>query len=694
MKKLLTLLIAFVLCYTNIHALPDEGMWLPMYIKNYNYATMQKLGLKLTAEQLYDINESSLKDAIVQLGDFCTAEMISPQGLMLTNHHCGYEMVTLLSSKERDILKDGFWAYSQVEELPCPGLTATFLVRMENVTDILNQQIKDSLKDKSNMASLREELIAKMQKNNSENGLYTVEIKDFFAENEYYMFVYQTYKDVRLAGVPPSSIGKFGGDTDNWMWPRHTGDFCLFRVYTGADGVPAEYDIKNKPYTPKHYLPINIQGVKEGDYAMIFGYPGETQRYITSYEIQNMLDTQNPEIIKMGDVLLPIMRQAMNDNDEIRYKYASTYAQISNFWKNKTGETKNLNKLHILAKKQKEEQILKDWINADTIRQQKYGHVLSDIQKNMDSMRLYASQNALWQIQIALMSSKLYMSLIPMVFGQTDISEYQNVIQNCDLALEQDLMEVTLNTMVLSSSSSDYQMLWNFINKEFKGNIHDYVTEMFKVFQNEKSFVKQFKSKKSPFLNYIYTIYGIISQYYASFNIYDSEIQSASKLLVQAKREMRPDIYFYPDANFTMRCTYGKVADYIPSDAVYYDYYTTYKGILEKEIPGDDEFDVDTNLKKLLIAKDFGRYAKDGELRICFITDNDITGGNSGSPVLNANGELIGCAFDGNWEAMSSDIAFEPNMQRTICVDARYILFVIDKLGKANNLVNEMKIIE
>lgn len=693
---------------------PDEGMWLPMFIKEYNYADMQRLGLKLTPEQMYDINHSSLKDAIVQLGNFCTGEIISENGLMLTNHHCGYSSIADHSTEEHDYLKNGFWAKSYSEELPNEGLTVTFLVYMDDVTAKVLEGVTGTTK-KSERESMVSKAISKLVEEHRENGRYTVSIKPFFEGNEYYMFVYEVFKDVRLVGAPPSSIGKFGDETDNWVWPRHTGDFSIFRIYTAPDGTPAEYSPDNIPLKPKHVLPINIKGVEFGDYAMIWGFPGTTDRFMTSFEINNMLKNDNAPLVEAFDYILPVIREEMNVRDVVRINYASNYASMANAWKNKKGESASLKNLKIADKKAKQEKELLDWINAKPERQELYGNPLEKIEKICNEVDGNVMR-AFWYANICLSLSQT--SILPLQlkgvkpapdeksFSAEKIAkltaDYQEKMKGKDPVMEAKIIAAELRLWL--NLPTEYQPdVYNYINKKYKGDFDAFAKAAVEksIYGTEANFVK-FLNKPSlkvydndPLVQYYLAVFQVIVKNQGGYLEVQNKFETPRRKYLAAMKEMEQGKAMYPDANSTMRCTYGTVVDYFPVDGVHYRHFTTAQGILEKEKPGDPEFDVDPKLKELILNKDFGRYAaKDGSLPVCFLTNNDITGGNSGSPVLNGNGELIGCAFDGNIEALSSNIAYDTKLQRCINVDARYILFIIDKFAGAGYLLDEMNIIQ
>ena len=726
MKKKLVSFVVMAIAFTATFAKsvpsPDEGMWLPMFFKQLNYSTMQKMGLRLTAEELYDFNHSSVKDAIVQMGNFCTGEIVSDKGLMFTNHHCGYDAIASASTVEHDYLTNGFWAYSLEEEIPIPGLYVSFLVRMEDVTkDVLQDHINDA--QKSKYADEIQKNIAALQEKFSENGRYRVEIKPFFEGLEYYMFIYEVFTDVRLVGAPPSAIGKYGGDTDNWMWPRHTGDFSIFRVYASKDNTPADYSKDNVPYKPKHFLPINIKGVEKNDFTMIWGYPGTTQRYMTSYEVKNTIDIDDPSCIAAGQALLPVMKSMMDKDNAVRLKYASDYASYMNLWKNKKGELRGLKRLDVYGKKKAIEDRLAEWIEQDNSRKERYGTLLSDLKSCYQAIAASPSGKYSWYGNLGLTTSKtaltafrVYMTILQAEdimkedkemaerVKQALSQEMSNVFASTDPATEKQMFKALCNLLysIPVEEGRPAGMTYLFEDK-YKGNIDKLVDDAFSksVFANEKNFNKFMSNPKTKKLekdliaHVAMMTYQMLVSTTEEASAAEAKLEDVKALFIEALRAMDPSLVQYPDANFTMRVTYGQVLDYYPADAVHYDYVTTIDGLMEKEDPTNDEFIVPSKLKELYNNKDYGQYAdKDGRLITCFLSNNDITGGNSGSPILNADGHLIGLAFDGNWEAMSGDIAFEPELQRTINVDARYVLFIIDKYAGAKNLIDELTIIK
>jgi hypothetical protein len=700
----------------SFQTIADEGMWLPMHISRLNQADMQKLGLKLTAEEIYSVNKSSLKDAIVQFNRGCTGEIISNEGLLLTNHHCAYGIIQANSSVEKDYLTNGFWAYSKDQEIPAQGVSVSFLVRMEDVTSIILSKVNNEMS-----YELREQKIRavsdSLQKINSEDKKYDVTVRNFFDGNEYYMFIYETFNDIRLVGAPPSSIGKFGGDTDNWMWPRHTGDFSLLRVYANKDNQPAEYSVDNVPYKPKHFLPINIKGVEKDDFAMILGYPGRTDRYLTSFGVQQAIEKRFPASVKIRGERLAIMKEYMDESDQVRIQYSSKYARISNYYKNFQGQIKALKANKIIEQKQDLEEKFQKWADASGERKMYYGNALNDIKEGFEIRdkylleQVYLSEAVLGSELLSL-AGRFYMLNEALEKGESakadNYAKYltsyiENHFKDYSLNTDKDITAALLKMYYNDISKENHCAAFTSLVSKSKSDFDLLANNLFgkSIFSSKEKLTAFLKSPSSKVLSKdpaFILINGFINQSENIFEPYankaEEKINTGMRIFVEGLRKMDTEKKYYPNANFTMRLTYGTVQDYFPRDAVYYNYYTTIEGIMEKEDATNDEFVVPEKLKELYKKKDYGQYGKDGNLNVCFITNNDITGGNSGSPVINANGELIGCAFDGNWEAMSGDITFEPLLQRTIVVDARYILFIIDKYANAQNIINELKIVK
>ncbi|HJN63648.1 MAG TPA: S46 family peptidase [Flavobacteriales bacterium] len=703
-------------------AIADEGMWLPQLLQSLNEEDMQTHGLQLTAADLYSINQSSLKDAIVSLGGFCTAEMISNEGLMLTNHHCGFDAIQTHSSVTNDYLEDGFWAMSRDAELENQGLTATFLISIESVTervlagfDTLNLSETER---KVKIGEAIKEIVAETTEGNH----FSARVKSFFGGNEYYLLVYETFKDVRLVGAPPSSIGKFGGDTDNWMWPRHTGDFSLFRIYMAADGTPAEYSKENIPYKPKHFLPISLNGVNNGDYTMIYGFPGRTDRYLTSYGVQEAIEQSGPTIVDIRSEKLAIMKEAMDKSSKTKIQYAAKYAQTSNYWKYFIGQSKGLKRMRVYDKKRKIEGTFRVWVaSGDDKRQAKYGNALDLIEdayfanRKINVPRTYLNEAVFQGAEILYFSFMMNnrFSALPKEDGKEKRERLKDIkntakdfYKNYNADVDEKLLSAMLEMYYYNIPKSQHPEIFQKIEKQRFGlkklDFDYYAKKVFKksIFASRAKFYDFLnnssakKIAKDPAHKTIMSIYNFyLTNHFPKRKKIRADLEKGNRLFIAGLREMNPDKKYYPNANSTMRLTYGNVGDYQPGNAMQYDYYTTIDGIMEKEDPTNEEFIVPKKLKQLYKIGDYGKYGdEEGNLRINFISNNDITGGNSGSPVINAWGELVGTAFDGNWEAMSGDIAFENQVQRTISVDIRYIMFIIDKFAGATHLIDEITI--
>ncbi len=700
----------------------DEGMWLPMLIKRLNQRDLQKMGLQLTPEEIYSVNNASLKDAIVSMGGFCTGEIVSPHGLMFTNHHCGYNAINDLSTVEHDYLKNGFWARSYEEELPNEGLYVSFLVRMEDVTERVTAEL-DGIEDETERRAKIDEISQVIAQEAKEGTHYDAQVKSFFSGNEFYLFVYEVFRDVRLVGTPPESIGKFGGDTDNWMWPRQTGDFAIFRVYTAPDGSPAEYSPDNVPLKSKHFLPVSIAGIEEGGFAMTAGYGGSTQRYLTSYGVEQALEKRNPTVVEIREAKLAVLDEFMKSDDALRLMYASSHAQIANYWKYYIGQSEQLKHLDVKGDKEKLEAEFREWASANPERKAKYGDALEYIRQGFEMTDntvisgTYVVEAGLLGPAVNLFAYRLSRQLkayADMEDGpdkerrlEAMKSSVEEFFENHHMPTDKALFEVT-NAMYAANVPED--QLPDYLKEakaKYTGKWDKYADRVYsKSFFTDRaklmSFLDDFAEKpdmkkleKDP----IYRISNDLFDVYLGRSEQNKEannlISKGMRLFEAGLQEMMPDKDFYPDANSTMRFSFGTISGYAPKDGVHYDYYTTLEGVMEKMDPDDDEFVVPAKLVELYEAKDYGPYANDkGELPVNFISNNDITGGNSGSPVMNGRGELIGLAFDGNWEAMSGDINFEPNIQRTISVDVRYVLFVIDKFAGAQNIIDELQIVK
>ena len=711
-------IIVFALLSTSITR-ADEGMWL-LSMLGKNIATMQEMGCKLSAEDIYSINKACLKDAIVGLGrdgrpfsHFCSGEIISGEGLVLTNHHCGFPYIQAHSTVEHDYLANGFWAYSKKEELSNPGLTASILQRIEDVTDKVNAALNDNMSEAERaqvIAIVSQRIAAEATKGTN----LAAQVQSMFEGNQFCLLVYKIYRDVRLVGAPPQSMGKFGGDTDNWMWPRHTCDFSMFRIYTGPDGEPAAFSEKNIPLKPRHFLPVSAKGVKDGDFAMIMGFPGTTDRFLTSFGLKATM-ANNDIRYKVRTEKLRIMKEGMEKDTKTRIQYASKHASSANYWKYSFEQNKALKKLNTMGAKEQIERDFTAWVNADPARVAKYGKALDMIRDGYAQLSDYATAQS-YLMEALLQGGEAYM--FAMQTGDAIASldtlpaeKRNDLIERLKTAAQgfyKDFNEeIDVNTTAaLMKMFADnvkpemYPEIINEVNKKYKGDFMKFAKEIGSksIFRNEAAFMAFLEkpSAKKVKADLAYRTGMSVYNAYMEMRKATAEMQAAiakgDRLFVNGLMTKDLDKAWAPNANSTLRLTYGKVGSYKPRDGVFYDYYTTLTGVMEKEGPKGGEFEVPAKLKEVYNAKDFAPYG-DGNIVTCFITNNDITGGNSGSPVINGNGELIGTAFDGNSEAMSGDIDFEENLQRCINLDTRYMLFVVDKIAGAKNLIQEMKIV-
>lgn len=696
MKKLFLLFAAACVTFS---AAADEGMWMLPYLQKMNAKDMKARGCKLSAEEIYSMNNSSLKDAIVIFGGGCTGEIVSPDGLLFTNHHCGYGSIQALSSVEHDYLKNGFWAMSRAEEIPAPGLKVRFIRKIVDVTSDVLGAVPDIAGGEERSRLVAEHAEAVKSRFEAENPGMEISVKPFFGGNQFFAFVIEVFSDVRLVGTPPTSIGKFGGDTDNWMWPRHTGDFSIFRVYAGPDNKPADYAPENRPYKAEKFLKVSLNGYDEADFAMIMGFPGSTQRYMTSYEIDRMLEVENPQRIFIRGERQAILKEDMAASDKVRIQYASKYAQSSNYWKNSIGMSRGIKRLDVKGRKQEQEAAFRAWAAKNTLPTEGYVDALDKIRESVEeTLPSYASlqylQEAFLRAVEILTPARYSGSLKGAELEKALKGFYKDYNMPTDRRVAKRMFRIVKeNCKELPSVFAEV------IAKRFGGDTDAYVDYLYdnSVFADEQRALAAVASgkelKEDPAAVLSESIVGKMRELSKAQKEGRQKYADGHRLYIAGLMRMQPKKAWASDANFTIRLTYGRILPYNPADGIRYNYYTTLKGVMEKENPENPtEFTVPAKLKELYAAKDFGRYANaKGELPTCFLADCDITGGNSGSPVLNAKGSLIGLAFDGNWEAMSGDVAFEPELQRTIAVDVRYVLFVIDKFAGAGWLLDELQ---
>lgn len=718
--KIKKYLVAALAAAFTFSAQADEGMWLLQLMKQQNSIDMmKKQGLKLEADDLYNPNGVSLKDAVGIFGGGCTGEIISPEGLILTNHHCGYASIQQHSSVEHDYLTDGFWAKSRAEELPTPGLKFRFVHRIVDITDLVNAKVKAGEVDE--YEAMTNKFLGKLAKEELEKsdlkGKPGIEVRalPFYAGNKYYLFYYKVYSDVRMVAAPPSSVGKFGGETDNWMWPRHTGDFSMFRIYADKNGEPAEYSADNVPLKTPKYLSISLKGLNEGDYAMIMGFPGSTERYLTQSEVRQRMTAVNQAMIDMRTVYLDVLKKYMRQSDKTRIQYANKFAGSSNYWKNSIGMNKAIVDNDVLATKAEQEKRFASFAQGKPEYEGVVEKIDALVEKMSPSLRRleYTSEALSGAIELgcppALMDKMKEAietkndSLLQATKKQ--LEEVYESIHNKDYDQQVDraVAKAILPALAKALAPEELPAFYQTIEKEYKGDYNAYVDDLFETsIMSSRANLDKFLKKPSVkaidrdlATNFSRTKLDKLKEAAAEYNQYAQEIELLHKAYIRGLGEMKQPVPSYPDANFTIRLTYGNVKSYNPKDGVHYKYFTTTDGILEKEDPENPEFVVPAKLKELIQKKDFGRYAMaDGTMPVCFLTTNDITGGNSGSPVIDGEGRLIGCAFDGNWESLSGDINFDNNLQRCIALDIRYMLFILEKLGGCGHLIDEMTIVE
>ncbi len=722
-KKCFPTLLLFLLVAPLVHA--DEGMWLLQLLKEQrSIDLMKQSGLRLEADDLYRPDGISLKDVVGIFGGGCTGEIISPEGLILTNHHCGFAYLQQLSTVEQNYLQDGFWSHRKEEEIPAPGLTFTFVERIVDLTDTVTRDIRLGRTDETRALSSQYcDSLAKAQLARSDlrgkPGIQP-EVLPYFEGNRYYLVYYKIYSDVRLVAAPPQAIGKFGGETDNWMWPRHTGDFSMFRIYADKNGEPAAYSPENVPLRAKKHLPVSIRGYEEGDYAMVMGFPGSTSRYLTAAEVRNRMDNENTPRILVREARQAVLKKYMAQSDRLRLMYANKYAASSNYWKNSIGMNEAIVKNRIIEKKQEQEARFARY--ADSIGSEDYRTVVGRIDREVQQAadltynRMLYNETFAFGLEFVLPSEtaaaleKYMQAFSEKDAAQTEetaarLNEIFSLIHNKDYSHEVDRSVAdTLLPLFRAHYRGELPSFYAAIDEEYKGDIHAFVRDLYEESvlasrENLDAFLRKPKQKTLD-RDLSLLLSRSIQEHAARLRSQNQQHNEALALLqktyVRGLTEMnsrfRPQ---YPDANFTLRLTYGRVKPYSPADGVKYEYYTTLRGVMEKEAPGNPEFTVPRELKQLYRQKDYGRYAdRNGEMPVCFLSTNDITGGNSGSPVINADGQLIGSAFDGNWESLSGDLQFDNDLQRCICVDIRYVLFLIEKLGRCPNLIEEMTLVE
>jgi len=717
MKIKLLLIICLLIATQPIFA--DEGMWIPMLLGKYNIADMQKKGFKLTAEDIYSINKSSMKDAVMIFGGGCTAELISNEGLIITNHHCGYGNIQRHSSLEHDYLTNGFWATARTEELSNPGLTVTFLVRMDNVTAEVLKDVTPQMPE-AKRSDIIEEACREIADKAIEGTHYQASVKSFYFGNEYYLFVQEVFKDVRLVGAPPSAIGNFGGDTDNWMWPRHTGDFSLFRIYADKDNKPADYSPDNIPYKPKKHFAVSLKGVKENDFTMVFGYPGITEEYLTSYAVDMNINLINPHRINIRQKKLDILTVEMDADPAIRIKYASKRVGISNGWKKWIGMNKGLRRAKAIDQKQKLEQMFVDWAAVNQERMQKYGNLLpqyKDMYNKMDDYELAMDYQyeAGYSLDIFRVPNIFYrLTKLASTTPQDEINEkVESVRRSCDgffkdfdENIDYRLFSTILQFYYDSIPKDMRPPFFDEVDQQFGGDFQAFASLVYKnSFMTSQQKVNDFLNSFTPAdvekINndpiYLMSDGLAYCLYYKLQPEYDKmmiQLDSLNRIYINGLREMQKDKLFYPDANSTLRVAYGKVLGYEPADGAIYHYSTTIEGIIEKDDPDIYDYRVPEKLKELYEKRDYGIYGENGQMNVCFIATNHTTGGNSGSPVIDANGNLIGINFDRCWEGTMSDMMYDPSICRNIALDIRYALFIIDKYAGATQLIKEMTLVK
>lgn len=717
MKLFKKLLVAFLLLITTI-ARADEGMWLPLFLQQLNEKQMKGMGMKISAKDIYNINSGSLKDAIVSFGGFCTGEVISSKGLVLTNHHCGFDAIQNHSTLERNYIRDGFWAKSQSEEIPNQGLFVTFIIRIEDVSKQVLNGVNINMSESERQSAIDKNIVG-LRKEVKKESYQDSFIRPFFEGNQYFLFVTETYRDVRLVGAPPSSIGNFGKDTDNWMWPRHTGDFSMFRIYAGKDNKPAEYSADNIPYTPKKSLSISLDGVNEGDFTMVFGFPGRTNQYLHSAAVQQIMEVNDPAKIAIRDKALAVIDVFMRKDEQIKIQYAAKYASISNSWKKWQGEVLGLTSTNAVGKKKTYETEFQKRVNANPALKEKYGNLLADLEAAYTELKPFGyARDYYLEItsRVELYTIAGWLSSLRMAHERDGQKGYEQRMKQLKTQLyglydeynaevDQKLFE-TLLTMYIKDQDENYQspVLRKWL-AESNNNMAQLAASVYNetILDEKEKIMALLEKPMTEVLDFIKNekrvelVIDMVNTYSnkvtKNLNEIQARINKLTRTYMQAQMEVMKEKKFYPDANSTLRVTYGNVKGYNPRDAVKYDFYTYLDGVMDKYKPGDYEFDVPEKLRDLYKNKDYGQYGNKGKMPVCFIAMNHTTGGNSGSPALDAYGNLIGLNFDRVWEGTMSDINYDPSICRNIMVDIRYVLFIVDKYAGASHLVKEMKLV-
>ncbi|MGV8828634.1 MAG: S46 family peptidase [Breznakibacter sp.] len=722
MKKMLLVLVLLAGIFRPLWA--DEGMWIPMLLEKYNIEEMQRLGFKLTAEDVYSVNKNSLKDAVVIFGRGCTGELVSDEGLLFTNHHCGFDQIQSHSAVEHDYLTNGFWAMNRSEELVNPGLSVTFLVRMDEVTARVLNGVDDTMPLADQNAKICDNIQA-IKKEATQGTHYEAVVKPFYNGNQYFLFVNEVFRDIRLVGAPPSAIGKFGGDTDNWMWPRHTGDFSVFRIYANKENKPADYSPENVPYRPKRHFEISLKGVQEGDFTMVFGYPGTTYQYVPSHHISMLTETINPKLIELRTQKLEIMNRHQGADAKVRIQYASKNASTSNSWKRWIGENRGLAILNAVDRKQQYEAGFQKWVEADASLLGQYGNLLAGYEKlytDYTPYRLASDFLAELVFRGGIETAQLARAFDPLMklYGGPESPSKEKIdgavekvrqaadefFKDYNTALDQEMTAAMLEVYRKNIPQSFLPPVYQQIDNRYKGDIKRFVDDVFKktIFASPEKVDALLTGwgAKSPASIKKDPAYGLMSsllkyyydEVYGKTRQLKEQIDLLDKQYMAAQMAYEPERRFFADANFTLRVSYGQVKGYQARDGVYYQHQTTLEGIMEKDNPDIYDYRVPARLKELHQTKDYGRYALGNTVPVCFVATNHTTGGNSGSPVLNAEGQLVGINFDRAWEGVMSDLMFNPDQCRNISLDVRYVLFIIDKLAGAGYLLDEMTIKE